>query len=87
VLIVTVVRDSTKPGAETVISKVPGDRFGRAKEPSSRTHPEHSVNSWGLQTLNALFGVAYDPEHLNPDPQLGNFWATKWVNKVSGGSK
>src|SRR5712664_708706 len=34
-LIVTVVLYSTKPGAETVISKVPGDRFGRAKEPSS----------------------------------------------------
>jgi len=46
-----------------------------------------SVNSWGLQTLNALFGVAYDLEHLSPDPQLGNFWATKWVKKVSGGSK
>jgi hypothetical protein len=39
------------------------------------------VNRLGLQTLNALFGVAYDREHLNPDPQLGNFWETMWVKK------
>jgi len=29
-----------------------------------------------MQTLNALFGVAYDRTTLNPHPQLGNFWAT-----------
>jgi len=28
------------------------------------------------KTLNALFGVAYDPDHLKSGPQLGNFWAT-----------
>jgi hypothetical protein len=34
-LIATVVRASTKPGAETVISKIPGERFVNVKEPSS----------------------------------------------------
>jgi hypothetical protein len=33
--IVTVVRVSAKPGAETVISKIPDERFDRVKEPSS----------------------------------------------------
>jgi len=37
VLIVTVVRDSTKPGAETVISKIPGESRVTVKEPSSAT--------------------------------------------------
>jgi hypothetical protein len=32
---VTVVRDSAKPGAETVTSKIPGERFVNVKEPSS----------------------------------------------------
>ena len=32
-----------------------------------------SVNSRGCETLNALFGVAYDRTTLSPDPQLGNF--------------
>jgi hypothetical protein len=32
-----------------------------------------SVNSRVCETLNALFGVAYDRTTLNPDPQLGNF--------------
>ena len=32
-----------------------------------------SVNSRGCETLNALFGVAYDRTTLNPDPQVGNF--------------
>jgi hypothetical protein len=36
-----------------------------------------SVNSRGCETLNALFGVAYARTTLNPDPQLGNFWATQ----------
>jgi len=35
-----------------------------------------SVNSRGCETLNALFGVAYDRTTLNPAPQLGNSWAT-----------
>jgi hypothetical protein len=40
-----------------------------------------------LQTLNALFGVAYDPETLKSRPSVGQLWATKWVKKASGGSK
>jgi hypothetical protein len=31
------------------------------------------ANSRGCETLNALFGVAYDRTTLTPDPQLGNF--------------
>ena len=27
------------------------------------------------KTLNALFDVAYDRDHLKSRPQLGNFWA------------
>jgi hypothetical protein len=36
-LIATVVRDSTKPGAETVISKIPVEGFVNLKVPSSVT--------------------------------------------------
>ena len=34
-----------------------------------------------MQDLNALFGVAYGRSTLNPDPQLGNFWATEFEDK------
>src|SRR5713101_5225539 len=35
-----------------------------------------SVNSRGCETLNALFGVAYDREHLESRPSVGQLWAT-----------
>jgi len=41
--------------------------------PSSIRTSNPSVNSRGCETLNALFGVAYDRTTLNPDLQLGNF--------------
>jgi len=46
------------------------------------------LTAGGCKTLNALFGVAYDRSTLNPEPQLGNFWATnhrearRWESKV-----
>src|SRR4030088_1380051 len=45
-----------------------------------------SVNGRGCETLNALFGVAYDRTTLNPDPQLGLLWAT-FMREQSAGSK
>jgi len=35
-----------------------------------------AVNRRGCETLNALFGVAYDRTALAPDPQLGKLLAT-----------
>jgi hypothetical protein len=35
-----------------------------------------SVNSRGCETLNALFGVAYDREHLKSRPSFEQLWAT-----------
>jgi hypothetical protein len=32
-----------------------------------------NLNRPGMQALNDLFGVAYDRDTLNPEPQLGNF--------------
>src|SRR5258705_11971507 len=50
----------------------PGSLSPRRKRRRSPTS-NPSVNSRGCETLDALFGVAYDGTTLDPDPQLGNF--------------
>jgi hypothetical protein len=34
------------------------------------------LTAGGCKTLNALFGVAYDPEHLKSRVSVGQLWAT-----------
>ena len=50
----------------------------------SAERPNPSVNSRGCETLNALFGVAYDRTTLNPDLQLGNFGQPNERRKAVG---
>jgi hypothetical protein len=54
----------------------PNSRSQLHRSSIERDRAAHSVNSRGMQTLNALFGVAYVREHLKSRTSIGQPWAT-----------